>query len=90
MKRRCPVCHKTVKGSAQKQNKKADIFPFCSQRCKLVDLAGWLDSRYKIISKLQSQEADIPPENIGDTNSQGAVNNNIQNKMLQKPLEFGN
>jgi endogenous inhibitor of DNA gyrase (YacG/DUF329 family) len=69
MKRKCPVCHKTVKGSVQKQNEEAEIFPFCSQRCKLVDLAGWLDGRYKIISKLQSQESDKPPEDSSGNTS---------------------
>jgi len=70
MKRRCPVCHKTVKGSAQKQNEEAKFFPFCSQRCKLVDLGGWLDGRYKIISELQSQESDKLPDDPSGNTSQ--------------------
>ncbi len=69
MKRRCPVCHKAIKGSVQKQNEEAKFFPFCSERCKLVDLAGWLDSRYKIISTLQSQESDKPPDDPSSTTS---------------------
>jgi endogenous inhibitor of DNA gyrase (YacG/DUF329 family) len=70
MEKRCPVCHKAVKGSVQKQNEETKIFPFCSERCKLVDLGGWLDGRYKIISKLQSQESDKPPDDPSGATSQ--------------------
>jgi len=55
MKHRCPVCHKAVKVLPQDESKKAKFFPFCSRRCKLVDLGAWLDARYKIISRSHSQ-----------------------------------
>ena len=69
MKHRCPVCHKTVKVSPQAQSEEAKYFPFCSRRCKLVDLGAWLDAKYKIISELQSQESTEPPDNSSDTPS---------------------
>ena len=25
-----------------------DFFPFCSERCKWVDVGGWLDAMYRI------------------------------------------
>ena len=62
MKSRCPVCHKAVKTLPQEQGEETKFFPFCSRRCKLVDLAGWLDGRYKIISELQAQEFDKLPD----------------------------
>jgi hypothetical protein len=62
MRNRCPVCHKTVKVSPQEQAEEAKFFPFCSQRCKLVDLGGWLDGKYKIISELQSQKPSGPSD----------------------------
>ena len=58
MKHRCPVCHKTVNGMTQERAGRAEFFPFCSQRCKLIDLGAWLDSEYKIISKPQSQKRE--------------------------------
>jgi len=67
MKRRCPVCHKIVNISVQEQSEKAKFFPFCSRRCKLVDLGAWLDAKYKIISELQSQQAGEPPDSSCDT-----------------------
>jgi endogenous inhibitor of DNA gyrase (YacG/DUF329 family) len=51
MKHRCPICKKIVKVSPKKQSEEAKFFPFCSQRCKLIDLGAWLDDKYKIVSK---------------------------------------
>ncbi|MHC4556913.1 MAG: DNA gyrase inhibitor YacG [Planctomycetota bacterium] len=66
MKHRCPVCHKAVKASTQKQSEEVTFFPFCSQRCKLTDLGAWLDTKYKIISGQQSQETG-EPSNVSST-----------------------
>jgi len=70
MKHRCPACQKTFKVSPQEQSKEAEFFPFCSQRCKLVDLGAWLDAEYKIISESQSQQSDEPAEASADTPSE--------------------
>ena len=43
MKHRCPVCNKIVQGSIQERTKEAIFFPFCSKRCKFVDLGEWVD-----------------------------------------------
>jgi len=56
MKHTCPVCKKNVKISLQEQPEEAKFFPFCSRRCKLIDLGAWLDDEYKIISELKSQK----------------------------------
>ncbi|MHC4425082.1 MAG: DNA gyrase inhibitor YacG [Planctomycetota bacterium] len=61
MKHRCPVCHKIVRTSVQKPPEETKFFPFCSQRCKLVDLGAWLDAKYAIASTPQSQEPGNPP-----------------------------
>ncbi|MFB0554687.1 MAG: DNA gyrase inhibitor YacG [Phycisphaerae bacterium] len=69
MKHRCPVCHKTVKASIQEQSKQATLFPFCSKRCKLIDLGAWLDAKYKIVSRPDSQESGEPSDTSPGTNS---------------------
>jgi len=69
MKRRCPVCNKIVKVSPQEQSEKAKFFPFCSRRCKLVDLGAWLNAEYKIISEPQPQETNEPTDSSCDTHS---------------------
>jgi len=44
---RCPICKKPVS--------LGDPFmPFCSQRCKLIDLGNWLEERYVISTPLNS------------------------------------
>ena len=57
MKYRCPVCQKTVKGLTREKSEEARFFPFCSGRCKLIDLGAWLDAEYKIDSGPESQES---------------------------------
>ena len=38
----CPICKKEV---PQKGN---PFRPFCSERCKLIDLDNWLEGRYRV------------------------------------------
>jgi endogenous inhibitor of DNA gyrase (YacG/DUF329 family) len=40
---RCPVCKKEVALSG------AD-FPFCSERCRIIDLGNWASEKYRIPS----------------------------------------
>jgi endogenous inhibitor of DNA gyrase (YacG/DUF329 family) len=37
----------------------ARYFPFCSRRCRLVDLGAWLDADYRIWT---SERADDAPD----------------------------
>ena len=39
---RCPICRKPIADADPKWR------PFCSERCKLLDLAKWLDAEYAI------------------------------------------
>lgn len=39
---RCPICKKEV------SSKGNPFRPFCSERCKLIDLDNWLEGRYRI------------------------------------------
>lgn len=43
MPRTCPICRKPV---APREENRA--FPFCSDRCRLVDLGKWLGEGYRI------------------------------------------
>ncbi len=47
-------------------DKITDFFPFCSQRCKLVDLNAWLQSQYIISTPIEEDKDDNPdePENM--------------------------
>lgn len=37
----CPVCHAKLKRDAQD-------FPFCCERCRLIDLGNWSSESYRI------------------------------------------
>ena len=40
--RRCPICGKPA-------GQQGDEFrPFCSERCKLLDLGNWVDGNYRV------------------------------------------
>lgn len=50
---RCPVCHRSTALRAENP-----LFPFCSDRCRLVDLGKWLGEGYRIPA--QPEEGDEP------------------------------
>lgn len=50
---RCPVCRAQV--APREEN--AD-FPFCSERCRLLDLGRWLDASYRIPVKSADEDED--------------------------------
>jgi len=59
----CPTCHKAVswEGNAFR--------PFCSERCRLVDLQGWFGERYRIPQDEDSDsgDPDVIVEQNGDS-----------------------
>jgi len=40
---RCPICRRPAQPRAQN-----GAFPFCSERCKLIDLGKWLSEDYRV------------------------------------------
>jgi endogenous inhibitor of DNA gyrase (YacG/DUF329 family) len=40
----CPVCSKTLKNTEEAKKDR----PFCSARCKQVDLGRWLNEEYRV------------------------------------------
>jgi len=51
---RCPTCRRQT---AWTDN---PFRPFCSERCRVVDLAAWADERYRIPGEPVPQETDLP------------------------------
>lgn len=62
MKSRCPVCRKLVETRGKENGEDTRFFPFCCERCKLIDLGAWLDARYRITSGQQANEAGEPSD----------------------------
>lgn len=57
MSAHCPICKRAIPDDAS-----GPPFPFCTQRCKLVDLDGWLSERYVVSEALPFDESDgLPP-----------------------------
>lgn len=57
---RCPTCRKPVQEPAP--GEPMGDFPFCSPRCKLVDLGRWLDGKYQIpvVDVDDNEDGDFP------------------------------
>jgi len=56
MQRTCPIC-----GAATDSTVHAD-FPFCSERCKLLDLGNWAAEKYRISEPVLDEPAPEEPE----------------------------
>ena len=57
---KCPNCGKVVKtaGDQQETQPAEQYFPFCCERCSLVDLGAWLDGKYRITENESEEEGD--------------------------------
>lgn len=66
MKSRCPICGKAVPPPENSHDSTASLFPFCSDRCKLIDLGRWLDDKYQIPLEEPSDES-TPLDSPGDS-----------------------
>jgi len=62
MKVKCPTCSKEVEWKDSEKNK-----PFCSDRCKLIDLGEWAAERHAIPGK--SVEEELMSEELKQFNS---------------------
>jgi endogenous inhibitor of DNA gyrase (YacG/DUF329 family) len=53
---RCPICSRPYAIAAL-----ADLpsFPFCSERCRLIDLGRWIDGAY-VVPGQEPQESEEP------------------------------
>ena len=59
MSRTCPTC----RGQAHKDGNK--LWPFCSERCHLVDLGRWLLEDYRIAGP--AEPLDVPRDGDDDS-----------------------
>jgi endogenous inhibitor of DNA gyrase (YacG/DUF329 family) len=55
----CPSCGKSVAWTAANAYR-----PFCSERCKLIDLGAWATERYRVPVV---EDKDRPEEQLPDT-----------------------
>jgi hypothetical protein len=53
----CPTCGKSVPWTAEQRHR-----PFCSDRCRLIDLGEWFEERHRIAGEERPGEDDSEPE----------------------------
>ncbi len=52
----CPRCGAPVPWGAQSRFR-----PFCSERCKLIDLGAWASEEYRVAVKDKQEDPDAQP-----------------------------
>lgn len=57
--RKCPVCRKPARPRAE--NRSA---PFCSDRCRLIDLGKWLGEEYRVPGPRAGDGAEVPARSV--------------------------
>ena len=60
---RCPICKRTVTWEGN------PFRPFCSERCKLIDLDNWLEERYRAPARVDIRDGD--PDKNTTTSTKG-------------------
>jgi endogenous inhibitor of DNA gyrase (YacG/DUF329 family) len=53
---KCPICKKAV--DADSIGQPGSFAPFCSERCRTIDLGRWLDGKYQIPVKDDDESHD--------------------------------
>jgi len=48
---KCPICKKEI----QRENPE---YPFCSERCRLIDLGNWASEKYVVSTPAQPEPPD--------------------------------
>ena len=61
LKVKCPTCRKETPWEGNPHR------PFCSDRCRLIDLGAWVQERYRI----PAEKLDDLPDNDDDDDDQG-------------------
>jgi uncharacterized protein len=58
---RCPICKREARYEGN------PFRPFCSERCKMIDLDNWLSGRYRISGPVRENEEEPAPRRIEDS-----------------------
>jgi len=52
----CPTCHKKVEWTDANKFR-----PFCSERCKQIDLGAWAEEKYRVPGSVPDPEDETQP-----------------------------
>jgi len=51
----CPICERKF------DSEQSPAMPFCSDRCRLIDLKRWLDEAYGLVREPEEEAEDTSP-----------------------------
>jgi endogenous inhibitor of DNA gyrase (YacG/DUF329 family) len=69
---KCPICDGVVKPRAENPS-----FPFCTARCKTIDLGKWMNEEYRIPTPVGDDELDEDDDGgASDGSSDGSSKTN--------------
>ena len=85
MKHRCSICDSVFNFDYRPGHKLPPYFPFCSERCKLLDLNRWLNEDYRISVPLPSVGFDTPSA----TQPKGFITDDEKREIAELLLETG-
>jgi endogenous inhibitor of DNA gyrase (YacG/DUF329 family) len=70
MKRKCPKCNKIMDEASLQASREGGFYPFCCNRCRMLDLGKWFDGDYRIPAEVRPEEAeDISEETAKGENA---------------------
>jgi uncharacterized protein len=55
---RCPICSREFTVDFDAPRVKTPFFPFCSERCRAVDLGRWVEEEYRVSQPLLPRPED--------------------------------
>ena len=61
----CPTCKQPIQWEG------SSFRPFCSERCRLLDLNGWLSEQYRVPTEDVTMEDDGSPTESNPTETNG-------------------
>ncbi|MBS7327476.1 MAG: DNA gyrase inhibitor YacG [Oxalobacter sp.] len=53
---KCPICGKPVEWTEE-----SPFRPFCSDRCRQIDLGAWADEAYRVTSRQEDEDGGEGP-----------------------------
>ena len=61
---KCPTCNRRIEWDDN------PFRPFCSERCKLIDLGRWVDEEYRVPGRAVTSEQSLEEEEASETSDE--------------------
>lgn len=55
----CPICGRAIAGESTAE---LPYFPFCSERCRTIDLGRWLREDYRLAAPPDTEDEEAPDD----------------------------